>query len=153
MAKYSKLLKINFNWYNSILKYYNTEVIHIKEYTLSVNEFNNPKILKDAEAVGTLLVRLLLLEPGTFESHPDMGVGIVSRYRYSFNGRAEELRVEFERQIEKYLPSLKGITINVSEIDNTYYLRAQIDNGLYAISFSDNFNVQYAYKSLTDLGY
>jgi hypothetical protein len=57
--------------------------LSISEFGFSVDEFNNPKVYKNAEAVSTLLVRLLLLEPGTIQSHPNAGVGLISRYRYS----------------------------------------------------------------------
>ena len=50
----------------------------ITEFSFSVDDFENPKTYKDAEAIATLLVRLLILEPGTFQSHPDMGVGLYS---------------------------------------------------------------------------
>ena len=58
----------------------------ITEFGFSVDEFQNPKNYKNAEAIATLLSRLLLLEPGTIQSHPDMGVGLYSKYHYSVEG-------------------------------------------------------------------
>ena len=128
------------------------EVITIlHEHTLSVDEFNNPKVLKDSEAIATILVRLLLLEPGTFETHPEMGVGLVSRYRYSFHGRAEELRADIQSQIDKYLPTFQGVRVQVSEIDDMYYIYAEINGQLYGITVNDTLDIQYTYKSLEDL--
>ena len=123
----------------------------LHEHTLSVDEFNNPKVLKDSEAIATILVRLLLLEPGTFETHPEMGVGLVSRYRYSFHGRAEELRADFQSQIDKYLPTFQGVRVQVSEIDDMYYIYAEINGQLYGITVNDTLDIQYTYKSLEDL--
>ena len=54
----------------------------LKEYSMSVNDFNQPADAKGKKAIGVLLVRLLLMEKGTDPMRPDMGVGIVSRYRY-----------------------------------------------------------------------
>ena len=48
-----------------------TEVNHVKEYLLTTDEFRNPKVLEGAKAIGILLVRLLLMEPGTNPLHPD----------------------------------------------------------------------------------
>ena len=44
-----------------------------KEYLLSVNNFNEPAALEGKQAIGLLLVRLILMEPGTDPLHPDMG--------------------------------------------------------------------------------
>ena len=43
-----------------------------------------PKVLDEKDATHTLIVRLILLEKGTYPTHPDMGVGIVSNYRFAF---------------------------------------------------------------------
>ena len=42
-----------------------------------------PKVLTGTNAMYTKIVYLLLLEPGKFQSHPTMGVGLRSRYRYN----------------------------------------------------------------------
>ena len=91
----------------------------LNEYTLSVNEFLEPDVKSGPEAVCKLLVQLLLLEPNTYDTHPEMGVGIVSRYRYSFLGHADELQRDFE-------------TILISNILNlaAHYKRFFISNGL-----------------------
>lgn len=107
----------------------------ISEFAFSVDDFKNPKVFKDAEAVMTLIVRLLLLEPGTFQSHPNMGVGIISRYRYSPVGHAQELQSDIYQQIEKYVPQLQGTRVTVSEDDGRYLIAAEFENILYGISF------------------
>lgn len=134
------------------IKFVCIEVIYIlHEHTLSVDEFNNPKVLKNSEAIATVLVRLLLLEPGTFETHPEMGVGLVSRYRYSFTGHAEELKADFKGQIETYLPTFQGISIDVRESDNMYYITAEINGQLFGITVDNNLEIRVAYKTLEDL--
>ena len=44
----------------------------IDEASMSVNDFNEPRMYSNAEGLMLLLSRLVLLEPGTFQSHPDM---------------------------------------------------------------------------------
>ena len=46
----------------------------MKEFVISTNAFELPKILEGNEAEYTLIIRLLLLEPGTNQNHPDMGI-------------------------------------------------------------------------------
>lgn len=124
----------------------------ISEFSFSVDDFQNPKVYKDPEAIATLLVRLVLLEPGTIQSHPDMGVGINSRYKYSVEGGASELQSDIERQIEKYLPQFSGAEISVTEQNSTYYIYAKIGSVLYAIYFDKtSANIKTGYTKLDNL--
>ena len=124
----------------------------IHEYAFSVDDFQNPKEFKDAEAVCTLLVRLLLLEPGTYQSHPEMGVGLISKYRFSVEGTASDLQSDFQRQIEKYLPQLQGVRVSVTEKDHKFNIAAEFENVLYGISFDQTTSeVNADIASLADL--
>lgn len=108
----------------------------ISEFAFAVDDFQNPKVFKDGEAVCTLLVRLLLLEPGTIQSHPEMGVGLMSKYRFSVEGSAAELQSDFQRQVDKYLPELQGVKISVTEKDKQFLIAATFENALYGVSFN-----------------
>lgn len=124
----------------------------ISEFAFSVDDFKNPKIFKDAEAVATLLTRLLLLEPGTLQSHPEAGVGLVSKYRFSVEGVASELEADFRKQIETYLPQLQGAKIKVKEKNKTLMITAEIDDTLYGFYYDTNTSkVQTDYTSLSNL--
>ena len=90
----------------------------LKEHVMSVdNNVNRPLILKGDNAVTMLIVRLIMLEPGTFQTHPDMGVGIVSRYRHSNEIDLSELRRRINNQIETYLPMFTNVEVDV-DLDN-----------------------------------
>lgn len=124
----------------------------ITEFSFSVDDFKTPKVYKDAEAIATLLVRLLLLEPGTIQSHPDMGVGLISKYRFSTEGSAATLQGEYQRQVEKYLPQFQGVQISVTEKDKKFKISVQIEDTLYGIYYDVNKTVvQSGYTKLTDL--
>lgn len=128
--------------------------IPITEYNLSINEFKEPTVSKDAEAIGTLLVRLLLLEPGTFQSHPKMGVGIASRYRYKVAGEAYRLQSDFKNQIETYLPWFQSVDIKVTEIKHQYNILAEIDGMVFSIYYDTlNGSIKYRYAKLSDVTY
>lgn len=81
------------------------------EYILSVNRFKQPEKVKGKQAIGLLLLRLILLEPGTNPLHPDEGVGI-RRWRYSM-GTLEDLRKRTQKQIETYLPEISGAVVTI----------------------------------------
>lgn len=124
----------------------------IHEFSLSVDDFQNPKVYKNGEAVLTLLTRLLLLEPGTIQSHPEMGVGLISKYRYSIEGNGPILQSEFQRQIDTYLPDLQGVKVIVSEKGKSYFITAQVQNILYGISFdTESMKIITDTKFLSDL--
>jgi hypothetical protein len=126
--------------------------LSISEFGFSVDEFKNPKVYKNIEAVGTLLVRLLLLEPGTIQSHPDAGVGLMSRFRYSVEGSASKLQSEYQKQIETYLPQLQGVKISVIEKDKMFIIGVEINDSLYGISFDrDKLEITTNYTTLSNL--
>jgi hypothetical protein len=91
-------------------------MIKRKEYTLTVNSLNRPEVLEDKEAIAMLLVRLILLEPGSDPLHPEMGVGIVN-YRYAM-GRLEELKKRVEEQINQYLPCFPTASVKLEITDD-----------------------------------
>ena len=107
----------------------------IHEFALTIDDFQNPKVYKNGDAILTLLTRLLLLEPGTIQSHPEMGVGLISKYRFSVEGNASVHQSDFQRQLDKYLPQLQGIKVNVTEKNSSYFITAEFERVLYGISF------------------
>ena len=84
-----------------------------KEYMLSVDNLSKPKVLEGREAVATLLIRLLLLNPGSDPLHPEMGVGLED-FRYCV-GRIDELENRVKEQMEMYLPEFSYADVQVVE--------------------------------------
>ena len=74
------------------------------EPLLSVNRFSKPIVLSGTDAMIVRIIRLILMEPGTIQTHPDMGVGIVSRCRYSTALDQSELENASMSEVTKYLP-------------------------------------------------
>ena len=89
---------------------------------LSVNSFNNPKVLEDKNAMYMQIIYLILLKKGTFQTRPDMGVSLRERYRYN---NSETLRSDLlndiQKQMEQYLPELQDAKVDV-EIDNVNHI-------------------------------
>ena len=127
----------------------------IEEASMSVDNFNNPEIFKNAEGLMLLLSRLVLLEPGTFQSHPDMGVGLLTNYRFkvdSDGNLASDLRSRIRNQIDTYLPILTGVDVQVRIYDHTFYVTIQINGLAFGIIYDANENsVQTKYSTIEDL--
>lgn len=97
------------------------------EYLLSTDEFSQPKELTDQTAFGVLLVRMLLLQPGTNPLHPDMGVGLVPKYRFITNEDMPELTSRIKNQIQTYFPIQYSANAQVYlEIKPSKYLKITI---------------------------
>lgn len=119
----------------------------MKEYLLSVNSVNQPTVLESKDATYVLLTRLILCEKGTFVTHPDMGVGIVSRYRFSTSDELEALRTDITEQVSTYLPDLIATDITVTE-DTTNRI---IDIQITVDSITYSFTFDKTTKTLSDL--
>lgn len=97
----------------------------VVEYFLGTNEFNRPTVWTDVDATYVLLIRLILLEPGTYPNHPRMGVGLVSRYRYAKADELNNLKNDIQNQIATYLPQFSSIDVELT-LTNTKDLYIQI---------------------------
>jgi hypothetical protein len=97
----------------------------VVEYFLGTNEFNRPSVWTDVDATYVLLIRLILLEPGTYPNHPRMGVGLVSRYRYAKAEELNNLKNDIQDQITTYLPQFSSIDVELT-LTNTKDLYIQI---------------------------
>lgn len=77
-----------------------------------------PIELKSGAAIASLLMRLILLVPGENQSHPDMGVGIVSQHRYNFAEDVPILQNIITEQIATYLPMLSDVKVELGYSDS-----------------------------------
>lgn len=105
-------------------------MIKEREYLFSVDNYNKPVVYNKKQAIGLLLVRLILLEPGSDPLHPDMGVGI-KNYRYTMY-TLEELRKRVEDQINTYLPCFKASNVSIIQTpDHVCNIEITIDDTVY----------------------
>lgn len=86
---------------------------------MSIDEFNTPKTISNLSLINLKMVRLMLMEPGTFPDQPDRGFGLVSRYRYMqfTDGNLIELQHDLKKHIETWMPYLEGVDV-VLEVKN-----------------------------------
>ena len=88
--------------------------VKAREYMLSIDNLSRPKVLEGQEAVAHLLIRLLLLNPGSNPLHPDMGVGLKD-FRFCI-GRVQELEERIKDQIRTYLTEFAFSEVKIIQI-------------------------------------
>lgn len=98
---------------------------------MSVNKFNQPLVYTSKDSTALKILRLLLLEPGTVNCRPDMGVGLVSRYRFSVEDDLDELNDRIREQIQTYLPDSVLHNIYLELEEKTLKISIQIDEDFY----------------------
>ena len=116
-----------------------SELDNITEFALSLDSFLNPTTYKGRSAVEILICRLILLEPGTIETHPDMGVGIVSRFRNMKETELPELDAEITKQMTTYLPFIYGVQVQTKFVGaKQVRIAIRANDELYALTFDQN---------------
>jgi hypothetical protein len=108
----------------------------LQEHLLSIDNFGKPRILKDQHAAYTLIVRLLLLNPGEIQSHPEMGIGIVRRYLYADTISIDTLKQEVSDQLSKYLPELVATEVIITEEERTLIIIISANGTTYKVNFN-----------------
>ena len=108
----------------------------MKENVLSLNNFGMPKVFNENDSAYVLIIRLLLLEPGKFQSHPDMGIGIRSRYRFNNDENfLMNLQNDIKKQIDKYLPELSATEVTLTTNNQILGIIINTAEGAYVVSY------------------
>lgn len=91
------------------------------EPLLSVDKYYEPMVTSGADYATLLITRLILMEPGLNQLDPNMGVGLVSKYRYATDVDMDKLNREIANQIGLYLPqfTLTGVRCELGTVDNS----------------------------------
>lgn len=85
------------------------------EHLMSVTKTQTPKILTGAKAEEIAIIRLILMEPGLYETHPKMGVGLVSKYRYKDIDEIQATLPDAIRsQMRTYMPMITNPEVVIS---------------------------------------
>lgn len=113
----------------------------MEAHVLSLNDFNMPKVFNASDSAYMHIIQLLLLEPGKYQSHPNMGVGIRSKYRHNNEDNfIMDLKSNITNQIMTYLPELTDITITLTHNNHILGIIIDTTTGTYVV----------AYNSITD---
>jgi hypothetical protein len=114
----------------------------MEAHVLSTNDFKMPKVFSSSDSAYVHIVYLLLLEPGKFQSHPNMGVGIRSRYRFNTETNfLQSLQSDITNQINAYLPELATVEVSVNLRNNILGIIINTETGTYAIAYNTDTDV------------
>ena len=111
----------------------------MKSHLMTLNDFNMPKVLEGTYSMYTNLIYLILLEPGKFQSHPTMGVGLKSRWRYNNEeGFLFNLQREIQSQIERFLPSLTSVKVSLAIQDTLLHITINTETAVYELTYNSS---------------
>jgi hypothetical protein len=119
----------------------------MEERLLSKNNFEMPAVLKDDDAAVMCIIRLITMDPGTDPLHPDMGVGIFTKFRYSFEEDIRKLKNEITNQIITYMPQLSGVSVSLEVKISRIFVTIQFNMNIVTI-IVDNDNKTVTLDSL-----
>ena len=125
-----------------------------REFTLSVDSFNDPKVYKSPKSLQLLLTRIILLNPGEIQSHPDMGVGLLTRFRFSLDdgNLVSNLCSEIRTQLDTYLPIFSGAQVNAELKQKTLYGTIVLQQYVFSFAYNtDNNKFNSEIHSISDL--
>lgn len=106
--------------------------VYKKELSLSLNPFGRPREYSGKAAWAHLIMNLIMMEPGTYPSQPNMGVGL-NRFSYqTIDTWASEVQSLINDQIKTYLPDIP--LENIKLIDHTNEKGNYV---IFQITFSD----------------
>ena len=91
----------------------------MNEYLLDVDKRHQPKVFTKYEGARINVFRLIMLEPGTFPTHPTLGVGLVSRWRFrDVDTIKSSLASTIEAQLKDFMPQLIDPQVTVTIVNN-----------------------------------
>ena len=111
-------------------------------HVFSINDFNLPKVFKDQFGDALHIIYLILLDKGKFQSHPDMGVGLRTRYRGKISDEVlYELNSDIRSQIDTYLPdvNLTDLKLTINE-NNELCIGLFVNDKLLLLSYDSENN-------------
>ena len=109
----------------------------MEAHVLSLNDFNMPKVFSASDSAYVHIIQLILLEPGKYQSHPNMGVGIRSRYRYNNEENfLIDLKSDITNQITTYLPELLDVSVTLTHNDHTLGIIIDTTTGTYVVAYN-----------------
>ena len=100
-----------------------------------------PRVFNASDSAYVHIIQLILLEPGKFQSHPNMGVGIKSRYRYNNTTNfLTDLQSDITEQINAYLPELRDVSVTLTHNDHVLGIIIDTSTGTYVVAYNSEYD-------------
>lgn len=94
------------------------EETNISDYLLGLDDLQQPQridmsIIRPGEWNSAILMiaRLILMRRGQLDDHPELGIDIRGRYRFSFDSELIQLSQEIQDQVAQYLPEFAPVDV------------------------------------------
>jgi len=88
-----------------------------KEFMLSINDFETTTTVEGVISFCLAVQTLIIMEPGTYINHPEMGVGIRGyRFEYLDSITLNTLKTAIQDQINTYIPNDLITVIDVQKL-------------------------------------
>lgn len=114
----------------------------MEAHVLSLNDFSRPKVFDKADAEYVNIVYLMLLNKGTYQSHPNMGLGIRERYRFDNNENLlNDLRNDIRNQLTQFLPTINVTNVETILKDKTLGVIIYTISGVYVVAYDSDKDV------------
>ena len=108
----------------------------MEAHVLSLNDFNMPKVFDASDSAYVHIIQLILLEPGKYQSHPNMGVGIRSKYRHNNEDNfLIDLKSDITSQITTYLPELVDVSVSITHNNHILGIIVDTSTGTYVVAY------------------
>lgn len=109
----------------------------MEAHVLSLNDFNMPRVFKASDSAYVHLIYLILLEPGKYQSHPNMGVGLRSKYRHNNDDNfLTDLKSNITTQVNKYLPELIDVEVSLTQKNEILGIIIDTSTGTYVLAYN-----------------
>lgn len=93
-------------------------------------------MLLNEEAVGVRIARLIMMEKGTVQTHPNMGVGIRSNYRFAEASDVIKLNFDIKSQIDEYMPlPYSSVDVNCKIVSGIVVIDILADQELFRFTY------------------
>lgn len=94
------------------------EEANVTDYLLGLDDLQQPRaidmsIIRPNEWNSAILciARLILMRKGQLEDHPEMGIDIRARYRFTYENELAQLNQEIQEQVNRYLPEFAPVEV------------------------------------------
>ena len=120
---------------------------NVRDYLLGLDDLQQPRVIdmsiikpNEWNSAILMIARLILIIPGTYADHPEMGIDIKGRYRFAFEEELHQLSQELDDQIHRYLPDYNLVSVTaysqVKELVHYIVIDIQIDQITYRILYN-----------------
>jgi phage baseplate assembly protein W len=112
-----------------------------RDFTFNRGDFGKAEEYTDANSLILAIRNILLTRPGNYPFNPTFGMNI-EKYQFELmdNLQIEAIKAELSDQINRFLPNLTNVFVDVQIVEDTANLLNSTDQRMVGIRISSNLN-------------